>query len=106
MDPLAIFDGIVGNPVQRAVATGSLALLIVQFVVKAKVPDRGLYPIIAFVLALALNLVAELRVAPQDWVLAVLYGMLGGVVAAGMWEQGKKVPVVIGVVKSALSGRG
>lgn len=94
MDALQLFDAIVGAPIPRAVASGALALLIVQFVVKAKVKDGDWYPIIAFVLALVLNFVAEWQVLDRNWTRALLYGLIGGVIAAGTWEQFKKLPTL------------
>lgn len=94
MDVLQIFDAILGAPIPRAMASGSLALLIVQFVLKAKVKDPDLYPILAFVIALVLNFVAEWQVLDRNWIRALLYGLIGGVTAAGTWEQGKKLPAV------------
>lgn len=97
----SLYSWMIGTPPMRALAAGIIAMLVVQ-ALKPWLAEAH-YKSVAGGVAMALCLVLELAVAtPPTWqglLLAAVAGLTGGLIAPGLYEYLKDMPVLKTLMK-------
>ncbi len=98
-----IYGWMIGTAPARALAAGVIAMLLVQALKPwlAEAHYKPVAGIVAMVLSLALEFAVATTYTAQGFVLAGVAGMTGGLIAPGLYEYLKDVPVLKSVMKKA-----
>ena len=89
MDLNSLFTAILGDPAARAGASGVLAFSLVEILKRTLVPDWRFWQLIALLSAVVVNVAAEVQSTDNQFIRAVLFGLIGGLIASGLYEFAK-----------------